>query len=133
MAVAHSDEQATAPELIGRLGQGFVELLSAELTLVRLEASEKLAKVLAAIGAIIFAAVFLMVALIFLLQGVVEMLVHAGWDVFKASFMVGGGVAVLALIAIFVAARRLSAARLRPERTIRQIKSVTDFSRGGSR
>ena len=123
-------DRPSTPSLIGDAIKQASALLSAEIQLMRLEATEKVVTVLVAIVSLVAAAVFIIVALIFLLQGLVELLVHFHWAPFAASFAVGGGIAVVALIAMFVAIRRLSAARLRPARAIRQVRDTSDMVKG---
>ena len=127
---ASSIERPSTIALIGEAVAKASELISAEVSLARLELSEKLVAALVAIASIVVAAIFLIVALIFLLQGVVAFLVHLGWAPFSASFAVGGAIALVALVAILVAVRQLSAARLAPSRTIRQIKDTAAIAKG---
>ena len=125
------DDRPSTASLIGDAISQATSLVSTELHLVRLEATEKLIGALMAVVGIIFAAVFMMVALIFLLQGLVELLVAVThWPAFGASFAVGGGIAVVAIIAIIVALRGLSAAKLSPTRTMRQVQHSTDAVKG---
>ena len=122
-------DRPSTPTLIGDAIRHATNLFSAEIQLVRLEATEKLTKLVASIVSLIGAAVFIIVALIFLLQGLVAFLVHLGWEGFNANFAVGGGIAFVALIAILIAIRNLSAARLKPNRTMRQVQHTTDMVR----
>lgn len=123
-------DRPSTPSLIGDALKQATNLFSAEMQLARLEVTEKLVAALIALASLVGAAIFIIVALIFLLQGVVQILVHLGWPAFAASFAVGAGIAIIAVIAIVVAARRLSVARLRPERTIRQVKGATEVVKG---
>ena len=123
-------DRPSTPGLIGDAIKQTSALLSAEIQLMRLEATEKVVAALIAVVSLVVAAVFIIVALIFLLQGLVELLVHFHWAPFAASFAVGGGIAVLALIAAFVATRRLTAARLKPARAIRQVRDTSDMVKG---
>jgi hypothetical protein len=119
------DRPSTA-SLIGDAIKQSTALFSTEIQLVRLEATEKLVGALVAVASIGAAAVFMIVALIFLLQALVEFLVEIGWAPFVASLAIGGGIGILALIAMVVAARSLSSARLKPQRTLRQVRETTD-------
>ena len=123
-------DKPSTPGLIGDAIRQATSLVSAELQLARLEVTEKLIAAVLAIVSLVVAAVFIIVALIFLLQGVVELLVRFGWPHFAASFAVGGGIALLAFIAVLLSVRRLSAARLKPARTMRQVASATDIVKG---
>ena len=130
MTQAESDRPST-PGLIGDVVKQTTALFSAEVSLIRLEITEKLVTALAAVVGIVVAAVFMIVALIFLLQGLVELLVQGlGWPMFAASFAVGGGILVIAVIAAIVAARSLSAARLKPARVLREVEGTTDLVKG---
>lgn len=121
----------TTPSLIGDAIRQATQLFTTEVALVRLEATEKLTLALASVVSLVVAAVFIIVALIFLLQGLVELLIaKGGLAAFVASFAVGGGIALLALIAIAVAARNLSLARLKPTRTLGQVATARDLVKG---
>lgn len=118
-------DRPSTPALIGDAIKQATDLVTAELQLARLEVTEKLLKAVLSVAGIVGAGIFILVALIFLLQGLVELLVQlAHWPSFAASFAVGGGIAIIALLAIVLAARNLSAARLMPNRTIRQVQQV---------
>ena len=123
-------DRPSTPSLIGDAIKQASALLSAEIQLLKLEATDKVVAALIAVVSLVVAAVFIIVALIFLLQGVVELLVHFHWAPFAASFAVGGGIAVVALVAAFVALRSLSAARLKPARAIRQVRDTSDMVKG---
>ena len=126
-----TDLRPSTTSLIGDAITQATGLFSAELQLVRLEATEKLVGALMALVAIVVAAVFMIVALIFLLQGLVGLIVaFTHWPVYGASFAVGGGIAIVAIIAILVALRGLSAAHLKPARTLRQVQRSTEIAKG---
>lgn len=120
-------ERPSTPSLIGDAIKQATDLVAAELQLARLEATDKLVAALVAVASMFGAAVFMIVALIFLLQALVEFLVHLGWAPFLASLAVGGGIALIAIITILVALRQLTAAKLKPKRVIRQVKQTTDM------
>ena len=123
-------DRPSTPGLIGDAIRQASSLLSAEVQLARLEATEKLTKLLVSIVSLVVAAIFIIVALIFLMTGLVGLLAHLlHWETWAASFAVGGGIALIALIAIALAARNLSAAKLKPERTIRQVGNAAEIVR----
>ena len=122
-------DRLSTPSLIGDAIRQATSLFSAEIQLARLEVTEKLITAVISLVSLIGAAIFIIVALIFLLQGLVELLVHLGWAAFAASFAVGGGIALIAVIAILLAVRNLSAAKLTPNRTIRQVQQTADIVR----
>ena len=125
------DDRPSTPTLIGDAIRQASGLVTAEMQLARLEVTEKLTMLVVSLVSLVVAAIFIIVALIFLLTGLVGLLAHllklADW---QASLIVGGAVAVIALIAIIVAALNLSAARLKPKRTIRQVQQASEIVRG---
>ena len=121
-------DQRSTTTLIGDAVQHATTLVSAELQLVRLEAGEKLTLALASVVSIVVAGVVGMVALLFLLAGVV-MAIALKLPTYVACFIVGGAIALLALITIVVAARNLSAAKLKPARTLKQVQTTADLVR----
>ena len=126
-----STDRRSTPGLIGDAIRQATELVATEVSLVRLEATEKLTLALMSVVSLVVAAVFIIVALIFLLQGLVEVLVHAGFAAFVASFIVGGGIAFVALVAVLIAVRNLSLARLTPKRTLGQIEIAKSLATKG--
>ncbi len=124
-------ERPSTPGLIGDAIKQATALFSAEVSLVRLELTEKLVGALMAVVAIVIAAVLMIVALIFLLQGLVELLVKLlAWPTFAASFAVGGAILALAAIAVLLALRNLSSGRLKPSRTLREVKGAGELAKG---
>lgn len=121
-------DQRSTTTLIGDAVQHATTLVSAELQLVRLEAGEKLTLALASVVSIVVSGVVGMVALLFLLAGVV-MAIALKLPTYVACFIVGGAIALLALITIVVAARNLSAAKLKPARTLKQVQTTADLVR----
>ncbi len=125
--MSDADYRSTST-LIGDALQQATTLVSAELQLVRLEAAEKLTLTLASIVSIVVAGVVGLVALLFLLAGVV-LAIALKLPTYVACFIVGGVIALVALITIIVAARNLSAAKLKPTRTLNQVQLATDLVR----
>ena len=125
-----ADDRPSTPTLIGDAIRQASGLVSAELQLARLEATEKLTMVIVSLVSLVVAAIFVIVALIFLLTGLVGLLAHLlHWADWQASLAIGGAVALIALLAIILAARNLSAAKLKPGRTIRQVQQATEIVR----
>ena len=122
----------STPRLIGDAIRQTTELISTELALVRLEAGEKLTIALASVVSLVVAAIFIIVALIFLLEGLVEFLITLGLPDWGASLAVGGGIALVALIAVVVALRNLRLSRLKPTRTLRQVEATRSAVGGKS-
>ena len=121
-------DQRSTPRLIGDAVEHATTLISAELQLVRLEAAEKLTLALASVVSIVVAGVVGLVALLFLLAGVV-LAIALALPLYVACFIVGGIIGLVAMVTIVVAARNLSAAKLKPARTLKQVQSATDLVR----
>ena len=130
------DTDTARPSTASLLGEALSQtsrLVAAEIQLVRIEITDKLSTAVKAVVGIVIAAVFMIVAMIFLLQGVVALLVAFGLAVSTANFAVGGAIAVLAAVAIFIALRSLSSSKLKPSRTLRQMHENTELMKGGTR
>ncbi len=125
-----SDQSSSTLGLIGDAISQASNLVSSELVLARTEIGEKMASAIAAVASIAAASVFLIVALIFLLQSLVEWLVECGWRPSLASLLVGSGIGAAALAAILIAKSRLTAWRLAPSRTLKQAARTVDAVRG---
>lgn len=125
--MSEADRRSTTT-LIGDAVQHATTLVSAELQLVRLEAAEKLTMALTSVVSIIVAGVVGMVALLFLLAGVV-LAIALALPTYVACFIVGGVMALAALVTIVLAARNLSATKLKPTRVMKQVQSTTDLVR----
>ncbi len=111
------------PSTLGLIGDAIAQasrLFSSEIVLAKTELGEKMASAILAMASIVGAATFLIVAMIFLLQALVEWLVERGWRPSLASLLVGSALAVAAAAAILIAWRRLTLWRLAPSRTLNQ-------------
>ena len=111
------------PSTLGLIGDAIAQasrLFSSEIVLAKTELGEKMASAILAMASIVGAATFLIVAMIFLLQALVEWLVERGWRPSLASLLVGSALAVAAAAAILIARRRLTLWRLAPSRTLNQ-------------
>lgn len=124
----NDDDRTSTPGLIGDAFNHATTLISAELQLVRLEAGEKVSTALKAVVSIVLAGVISVPALLVLLAGLVLALAKLV-PTFVACFIVGGVLALIAVALIIIAARNLSASRLMPQRTLRQVQSATDLVR----
>lgn len=125
--------RSSTASLLGEALSQTSRLVAAEIQLVRLEMSEKISTAVKAVVAIVVAAIFLLVAMIFLLSGLVALLVGFGLTVAEANFAVGGVIAIIALIALFVASRSLSTSKLKPGRSLRQIGESTAMVKESAR
>ena len=125
--MSDADRQSTAT-LIGDAVQQATTLVSAELQLVRLEATEKVTLALTSVVSIVVAGVVGLVALLFILAGVL-LYIDLVMTNYISCFIVGGVIALVALVTILMAARNLSATKLKPTRTLKQVQTATDLVR----
>ena len=125
-AAEHRSTLGLISEALSQVSQ----LMGSELTLARTEMGEKIAAAVAAILSIVGAAVFLVVALIFLLDGLVAWLVEHGWRPSTSSLTVGAAIGFVAIAAILFAKSRLSVGGLTPSRTLGQAGKTVDVLRG---
>lgn len=125
--------RSSTTSLLGEALSQTSRLVVAEIQLVRVEMSEKIATAVKAVVALVVAAIFLLVAMIFLLSGLVALLIGFGLSASNANFAVGGAIAVIAIVAILVAARGLSASRLKPGRSLRQMGESAALVKEGPR
>ena len=96
-------------------------LLRKEGQLARTELSEKVSQAGVGLGLVVGGAVFLIPALVILLQAAVAALVKAVPEPW-ASLIVGGAALVLGLLIAMIGMSRLNANNLAPNRTIQQIQ-----------
>lgn len=96
-------------------------LFETEIRLVRTEISEKITQAVMAVAALVVSAVLFVAALFLILQGIVDLLIAYGVKPFVADFIVGGVIAVIGVVAIFMAKKGLSPSNLAPSRSIHQL------------
>ena len=111
----------STPSLLADALSQITTLFETEIRLVRSEISEKITVAITSIAVLVAAAVLMVAALIFLLQGLVELLIFYGWKPFAADFLVGVIIAVIAIAAVLMAKKGLSASTLAPSRSMHQI------------
>jgi hypothetical protein len=112
-------EPKSIPALLADLVRDVSELFRKEGLLVRAEMAEAGRRMAGGVEMIGAGAVFLLVALLVLVQALVialAELVGAGW----ASLIVGGGLALVGALLVLRGRRDLSAASLVPDRTLEQ-------------
>lgn len=111
-------ETRSTPALIGDLITHVTELFRKEIQLFRVEINEAMGKIVSA--GIMLGAAFLLgfVGLIYLAGAAVLGIVAAGLAPVWAVLIVGGGLALIALILALVGKSRLSASSLKPHRTV---------------
>lgn len=125
--MSDADRRSTTT-LIGDAVQHATTLVSAEVQLLRLEATEKITLALTSVVSIVVAGVVALIALLYLLAGVV-LAIALKLPLYIACFIVGGVMALIAVVTIVVAARNLSATKLKPRRTLKQVQAATDLVR----
>lgn len=99
----------------------FTVLLRKESQLARTELSEKVGQAGLGLGLVVGGAVFLIPALVILLQAAVAALVKVIAEPW-ASLIVGGAAFLLGVLIAMIGVSRLSARNLAPNRTIQQIQ-----------
>lgn len=97
------------------------KLIETEIRLVKTEMSEKISAAVRAVVILVASAILLVAALFLLLQGVVDLLVYFGMQPFAAAFVVGIVIALIGVIAIWIALRSLTAEQMAPKRTFNQL------------
>lgn len=116
-------QDRSAASLLGDLVGQVTELFRREIQLLRAEINEKKNQVAAAIGAIIVAAVIGITALNVLAGAVVAAIANTGIDAGWAALIVGGVLAVVAVILGRKGMSDLKANELAPHRTVRAVSN----------
>lgn len=113
---------ASASSLIADLVVGVPELFRKEMALLRSEIDDKTDQAGTAAGMIVGGVVFAMVALNVLAAALVVALTNAGLSGGWSALIVGGLIAVAALILVYKGMTDLKASRLVPSRTARNLQ-----------
>ena len=111
----------STPSLFADALSQMTTLFETEIRLVRTELSEKISLAINAVIILLVAAVLLIVGLFIILFGIVELVIFFGVVAWLAYFIVGGVFALIGVIALVVALKRLSADKLIPKRAIDQL------------
>ena len=111
----------STPSLFADALSQMTSLFETEIRLVRTEISEKISQAIRAIIVLLVAAVLLLAALFIILFGLVQLVIYFGVVPWLAYFIVGGVIAVIGAIALYVALKRLSTDNLVPRQTIDQL------------
>lgn len=112
----------STPSLVADALAQMTTLFETEIRLLRTELGEKVGMAFRAVAVMMVAAVLLLAALILLLISLVEVLVGVvGLAPYLAYFAVGVAILLCGGIALFLALRSLSVARMMPERTFVQL------------
>ena len=112
------DERST-PSLMSDLVAQVTELVRKEIQLLRAEMNEKTTQVVIALGSILAAVVFVLTALNVLAAALVAALTNAGIPAAWSAVIVGGALAIVAVILANRGIANLKAQSLAPERTAR--------------
>mgnify|MGYP006295318969 CR=1 FL=1 len=110
-------------ELIGRLLDSLPALFRKEVALARSEIDAQARGAVQALGLVAGGAVLAMVALNVLAAALVEAIAEAGIEPGWAALVVGGGVALIALLLFMRGANDLKRTRFKPDRTIESVRS----------
>lgn len=111
----------STPSLFADALSQMTTLFETEIRLVRTEISEKISQAVKAVVVLLVAAVLMLVGLFIILFGVVQLVIYFGVIYWLAYFIVGGGIAVIGAIALYVALNRLSTDNLMPKQSIDQL------------
>jgi hypothetical protein len=118
-----------ASDLFGQ----FPVLIRQETRLARSEISETMTQIASSMIMAVVGAVLMIPALVIMLFAAVYGLENAGFVPWAASLIAGGGAFVVALIVLMIGIGRVRAAKLVPERTIRQIQEDASVVRRQTR
>jgi hypothetical protein len=124
--MADLNERST-PALMGDLVNHVTELVRKEITLLRAEMNDKATQVAVALGSIVAAVVFVLTALNVLAAALVAALTNAGIPAAWSAVIVGGALAIVAVILANRGIANLKAQNLAPERTARATMRDADM------
>ena len=116
-------------ELASDAFQDVSALLSTEARLLRAEMSAKVSQIMSALGMLFVAAVFLIGALVLLLQAGVALLVEWGFSAMLASLAVAALSMVIGLLLYFGGKNGLAVDRLKPRRAMNQMNRDVAMAR----
>jgi hypothetical protein len=119
----------SVPTLVGDLLNQVSMLVQTEGRLLRTEMSNKISQAENGGLAIIAGAIFLLVALMVLVQALVVALTEMGMDAGMASLLVGVVLALVGGILVMTGKSRLSPSKLAPEHTQKQLKRDARMAR----
>ena len=111
----------STPSLFADALSQMTTLFETEIRLVRTEISEKISAAIRAVVFLLVAAVLLLVGLFIILFGIVQLVIYLGVVPWLAYFLVGGVLAVIGAIVLYVALNKLSADNLMPKRSMDQL------------
>lgn len=111
----------STPSLFADALSQMTTLFETEIRLVRTEISEKISAAIRAVVFLLVAAVLMLVGLFIILFGIVQLVIYLGVVPWLAYFLVGGVLAVIGAVVLYVALNRLSADNLMPKRSMDQL------------
>ena len=111
----------STPSLFADALSQMTTLFETEIRLVRTEISEKISAAIKAVVFLLVAAVLLLVGLFIILFGIVQLVIYLGVVPWLAYFLVGGLLAVIGAIVLYVTLNRLSTDNLMPKRSMDQL------------
>ncbi|PZX16219.1 putative superfamily III holin-X [Palleronia aestuarii] len=125
----------TAFDLVGELVDRVTMLVRNEVNLARAEMSENVNRAMAAVGMLVAAIVFFLVALNVLAAAAVAAIAQTGIGAGWASLIVGGVILLIAIILMSKGKSDLSATSLAPTRTTknvrRDVRTVKEHTNNG--
>jgi hypothetical protein len=117
----HGDDRSLK-ELFGDLTTSVSTLFRNEMALARAETSEKINHALVAGGSLAAGGILALAALIVLLQALVIALTELGLAPALAALIVGGAVAIIAIVLIYKGINDFKASNLAPSRTVESLR-----------
>ncbi len=111
----------STPSLFADALSQMTTLFETEIRLVRTEISEKISAAIRAVVFLLVAAVLLLAGLFIILFGIVQLVIYFGVVPWLAYFLVGGVLAVIGAIVLYLALNRLSTDNLMPKRSMDQL------------
>lgn len=111
----------STPSLFADALSQITTLFETEIRLLRTEISEKISTAVNAVIVLLVAAVLLLAGLFIILFGLVQLVIYFGVVSWLAYFIVGGAIAGVGAVALYVALNRLSTDKLMPKRSMNQL------------
>lgn len=121
-----NDRTRSIAELIPQLGSEVVRLMKSEADLLRAELNEKADHFETAIGSMVAGGVFLVAALVILLQALVVALTNAGLDTGWSALLVGAVAAAIGAGLVLHGSGRTS---LMPRKSLRELRKTAEMVR----
>lgn len=123
-------ENQSTMSLLSQLGRSIPDLFRKEVQLLRAEIDESTSRAMTAVGLIVGALLVAVVALNVLAAALVTAVAETGIPAGWAALIVGGALALVALIVASKGASDLKAARLKPARTVESVQKDAAVAEG---